>query len=102
MVLFVGELPLEVEYTVWDMFLAKGSVVLFRVALTILQFMQEELEKDDELESVMMVISTFCKTKVTRELLLKNLVPSSMTDEIRSLREIYRKQVIANLQSEMN
>jgi hypothetical protein len=36
MVLFVGELPLETEYLVWDLFLTKGSVVIFRVALTIL------------------------------------------------------------------
>jgi len=36
MVLFVGELPSETEYLVWDLFMVKGSVVLFRVALTIL------------------------------------------------------------------
>jgi len=36
MVLFVGELPQETEYLVWDLFMVKGSVVLFRVALTIL------------------------------------------------------------------
>ena len=36
MVLFVGELPPETEYLVWDLFMVKGSVVLFRVALTIL------------------------------------------------------------------
>ena len=43
MVLFVGELPTDVEYTVWDLFMAKGSVVIFRVALTILQLMWEEI-----------------------------------------------------------
>jgi hypothetical protein len=39
MVLFVGELPQETEYLVWDLFMVKGSVVLFRVALTILTMM---------------------------------------------------------------
>jgi hypothetical protein len=66
MVLFVGELPLEVEYAVWDLFLAKGSVVLFRVAITILKMMEIEMAADDDLDNVMMVIGSFCKTKVTR------------------------------------
>lgn len=39
MVLFVGELPIDTEYLVWDLFLVKGSVVIFRVALTILHLM---------------------------------------------------------------
>jgi hypothetical protein len=39
MVLFVGELPLETEYLIWDLFMIKGSVVIFRVALTILKLM---------------------------------------------------------------
>lgn len=39
MVLFVGELPLETEYLIWDMFMIKGSVVIFRVALSILTMM---------------------------------------------------------------
>ena len=39
MMLFIGELPLETEYLVWDLFMIKGSVVVFRVALTILKMM---------------------------------------------------------------
>jgi hypothetical protein len=35
-VLFVNHLPLDAELAVWDLFLIKGSVVLFRVALTLL------------------------------------------------------------------
>jgi len=34
MVLFVGELPLETELLVWDLFFVKGSNLIFRVALT--------------------------------------------------------------------
>ena len=34
MVLFVGELPLETELFVWDLFFVKGSNLIFRVALT--------------------------------------------------------------------
>lgn len=36
MVLFVGELDLETEYLIWDLFFVKGSIVIFRVALTLL------------------------------------------------------------------
>lgn len=39
MVLFVGELPIDVEYFVWDLIFIKGATVVFRVALTILQLM---------------------------------------------------------------
>jgi hypothetical protein len=35
-VLFVNHLPLDAELAVWDLFLIKGSTVLFRVALTLL------------------------------------------------------------------
>jgi len=43
MVLFVGELPIDTEYLVWDLFMVKGSVVIFRVILTILQMMQQAI-----------------------------------------------------------
>jgi hypothetical protein len=72
MVLFVGELPIETEYLVWDLFFVKGSVVIFRVALTILQMMQDEIIADDSYDNVMIVISSFA-SKVTRKDLLKNL-----------------------------
>lgn len=38
MVLFVGELSPTVETYVWDLFFIKGSIVIIRVALTVLQF----------------------------------------------------------------
>jgi hypothetical protein len=36
MVLFVGELTIETEYLIWDLFFLKGNHVIFRVATTIL------------------------------------------------------------------
>jgi hypothetical protein len=33
--LFVNHLPLDAELAVWDLFLIKGSSVLFRVAITL-------------------------------------------------------------------
>lgn len=101
MVLFVGELPPETEYLVWDLFMVKGSVVLFRVALTILYMMQELMMQDDSLENVMLVLQTFCPT-VTSRVLLKNLSRDVDGDEINQLRMIYREQVISGLQTEMS
>ena len=57
MVLFVGELPLETEYLVWDLFLTKGSVVLFRVALTILKIMLKAISENDTYDNIMIVIN---------------------------------------------
>ena len=48
-----------------------------------------------------MVISSFCKEKVTREILLGNLVAGERNSDIKRLRDMYRLQVIADLQEEM-
>lgn len=82
MVLFVGELPVESEYLVWDLFLVKGDVVMFRVALTILKLMEEEIIADDSYDNIMIVIATFCKERVTRKAILKNLAPGIHLTEI--------------------
>lgn len=37
--LFVNHLPLDAELAVWDLFLIKGTSVLFRVALTLFNLM---------------------------------------------------------------
>ncbi len=68
MVLFVGELPLETEYLVWDLFLTKGSVVLFRVALTILKIMLKAISENDTYDNIMIVINK--KIQVSRKNLL--------------------------------
>jgi hypothetical protein len=43
MVLLVGELNPIVETYVWDLFFVKGSIVIIRVALTVLAFLQDTL-----------------------------------------------------------
>jgi hypothetical protein len=59
MVLFVGELDTETEYLVWDLFFVKGSIVIFRVALTILELMQVDILRATTFNEVVTVISTF-------------------------------------------
>jgi hypothetical protein len=43
MTLFLGELPQETEYVVWDLFMVEGSRVLFGVAVTVLKLMEKRL-----------------------------------------------------------
>lgn len=68
MVLFVGELPLDLEYLVWDLFLTKGSVVLFRVAITILKIMQRQISENESYDNIMTVINK--KINISRRDLL--------------------------------
>lgn len=92
MVLFVGELPAETEYLIWDLFFVKGSVVVFRVALTLIQLMSEEILKpeNNDFMKAMNILNTYCETAVTRSVLLKNLT-SIETKGVVELRALYRK-----------
>lgn len=101
MVLFVGELPLETEYLVWDLFMVKGSVVIFRVALTILKMMQSAILMNPSYDNVMWVLSLFCKQKVSCKALMKHLTNGLTNTEIRKLRITYRQELIGGLQAEM-
>jgi len=63
--------------------------------------MQDEIMKNDSFENAITVINTFCKEKVTRKVLLRNLARGASSNEIKRLRLIYREQVINGLQEEM-
>lgn len=67
MTLFLGELPLETEYTVWDLFMVEGSKALFWVCLTVLKLMEKKLKIEEEkngecsIEETMMILMSFSK-----------------------------------------
>jgi hypothetical protein len=71
--LFVGHLHDNTEFAIWDLFFIKGSTVIFRVALTMLELMQDEIMNCDNYGDFYMVMNDFPKT-IDRETLLKNLV----------------------------
>jgi hypothetical protein len=98
MVLFVNELPIDCEYMVWDLFFIKGSTVVFRLALTILQLMQESL-LGQSVDDAILTLNDFCKG-LSRKLLLRGLVSVSKLDVLK-LRSVYRTQIIGDLQQEM-
>ncbi len=71
--MFVGHLHEDTEFAIWDLFFIKGSTVIFRVALTMLELMQDEIMNCDNYGDFYMVMNDFPKT-IDRETLLKNLV----------------------------
>jgi len=60
MVLFVGEMSEDTVFFVWSLFFVKGSYVIFRVALTILQMMSADLMAAEKFTDAITVITTFC------------------------------------------
>jgi len=60
--LFVGHLQPDTEFAIWDLFFIKGSTVIFRVALTILQLMQEDIMDCENYGDFYLVMNEFPKT----------------------------------------
>jgi hypothetical protein len=90
MVLFVGEVPEEAELLVWDLFFVKGSYVVFRVALTVMELMQKEVLKLDRFDDILMLLTTFCQT-ISRKVLADNLATGLESTNIAMLRHQYRQ-----------
>ena len=57
--LFTNVLPLEVELSIWDIFLINGVSVLFRAALTLFQLMREELLKAKDICDIQITVQSF-------------------------------------------
>lgn len=57
--LFVNHLPLDAELAVWDLFLIKGVSVLFRVALTLFELMQDDILAADDYGDIYMIVDKF-------------------------------------------
>jgi hypothetical protein len=60
--LFVNHLPIETELLVWDLFLIKGTAVLFRVALTLFRLMEKDIMQCQDLCEVFQTVNTFSLT----------------------------------------
>jgi small G protein signaling modulator 3 len=91
--LFVNHLPLDAELAVWDLFMIKGVNVLFRVAITLFQLMQEDILKCQDMCEIKMSIEEFAQ-KVNRDTLLKQLFVGIKTKEIEKLRANYKAEII--------
>ena len=88
--LFSGKLREDTVNTIWNLFLLRGISVIFRVALTILKTLEEDIFELERFDEILIMIQNFSETEFTPELLLKKLVPDIPEEEIRELRELNR------------
>ena len=49
-------LPVETEYTIWDMFFVWGDTVIFSTALTLTLMMEQELMMQERFDQVYQVV----------------------------------------------
>jgi hypothetical protein len=98
--LFVNHLPLEAELAVWDLFFIKGVSVLFRVAITLFQLMENDILKCQDYGDIFMTVDKF-GLKVSRDQLLKNLFMGIRNKEIDTLRTHNRIEVFDMLTEQL-
>lgn len=89
-------MPVDTELLVWDLFLIKGISVLFSVALTLFQLMQDEILKANDYCDIYSIVDKFGQN-VDREMLLKNLYVSIKNKEIKELRNLHRQCIFFDL-----
>ena len=90
MVLFVGELQMDVEILIWDLFFIKGFNVMFRIALTVLKLQESEILKLNSFSEIVDTLSSICSHHIDRSTLLENLAAGLDSREINTLRAIFR------------
>lgn len=57
--LYVTYIPSRTEYKVLDLFYLKGSQALLRVAITIIQMMEEEVLRAESFEEIVLILGSF-------------------------------------------
>lgn len=98
--LFVNHLPLDAELAVWDLFMIKGVNVLFRVAITLFQLMQEDILKCQDMCEIKMSIEEFAQ-KVNRDTLLKQLFVGIKNKEIEKHRASHKAEIMETLKEQL-
>lgn len=84
--LFVNHLPLDAELAVWDLFMIKGSSVLFRVGLTLFQLMSDDILAASDYGDIFIIVEQYGH-KVGRDTLLKHLFVGIKNKEIEYQRQ---------------
>lgn len=95
--LFSGKLREDTVNTIWNLFLLRGISVIFRVALTILKTLEDDIFELERFDEILIMIQNFSETDFTPEMLLKKLVPDIPEEEIRELRELNRVQIVQDI-----
>ena len=95
--LFASNLPQPIGFAVWDLFFIKGIVVLFRVALTILSLMQDEILQTDKFEDIYFIIENYCGTKLDIRSMMEKFADPISIKEVERLRKEQRLLIMAML-----
>ena len=95
--LFSRKLREDTVNTIWNLFLLRGISVIFRVALTILKTLEDDIFELERFDEILIMIQNFSETDFTPEMLLKKLVPDIPEEEIRELRELNRVQIVQDI-----
>ena len=66
---FAYSLPFEIVVRVWDMFLDEGNVVLFRVAIAILQQLQKRLLSESGLDKLVPTLTALHQSGITIDII---------------------------------
>ena len=100
--LFASNLPQAIGMAVWDLFFIKGIVVIFRVALTILSLMQDEILKTTKFEEIYSIIENYCSTKLNINKLMSKFIEPIQMYEVQKLRKEQRIIIIATLKKQLH
>ena len=87
--IFVGKMPLETTFAVWDLFFLKGVRVLLRAALTIFQIVQQDCLDFNSFDLVLMHIQEFVEKELDPNSLLTNFAPEIPRSEFKQMRDVY-------------
>ena len=63
--LYSGKLREDTVNKVWDLFFLQGISIIFRVALTIIKVLEEEILEVDRFDEILMLIQNFSENEFT-------------------------------------
>ena len=86
---FVNHLPLDAELAVWDLFMIKGISVVFRVAITLFQLMQDKILAAKNDGDIMIIVTEY-QRKINRDTLLDRLFVGIKNQDIFKHRDMFK------------
>ena len=99
--LYSGKLREETVNTVWGLFFLQGIGVIFRVALTIIRVLEDQILEMERFDEILMLIQNFSENEFTPEMLLANLYPEIPDEEIRQVREKHRVKILEEIKNHL-
>ena len=99
--LYSGKLREDTVNTVWDLFFLQGIGVIFRVALTIIKVLEDQIFELERFDEILMLIQNFSENEFTPEMLLSDFYPEIPDEEIRQIREKHRVKILEDIKNHL-